>query len=412
MDVDIIGYPGKGKCFDELESHPRIKKQFMQPVKLPSFVDKLFILRSLIKPILQLWTLFHMLLFKIKRPDFLIVQNPPAIPTLFVAHIICLLRRSKLIIDFHNYGYTIMEMSKSGHSRKNHPLVKIAKWYERRFGRGAYANLCVSQAMQADLRLNWKIEANVLYDRPPVFFKEAKLQEKEELLQKYDFGKDKNNEIAFFAKKKLREDRPALIVSSTSWTIDEDFGILFDAVELCEKKVEEFLKQNPKSKKGKSIEFPQVHLVVTGDGDMRKYYEDEWKKKNFNFFRLFTVYLPYSDYATLLGSADFGICLHTSSSKVDLPMKVVDMFGCSLPVIAYHYPCLQELVQENKTGFTFKNTQELSQYLFDLLSSFPNTSTLDALRTNIHNTQANSRWNENWARTVLPLLKTDNKKKK
>ena len=59
---------------------------------------------------------------------------------------------------------------------------------------------------------------------------------------------------------------------------------MFDAVELCEKKVEEFLKQNPKSKKGKSIEFPQVHLVVTGDGDMRKYYEEEWKKKNFNFF--------------------------------------------------------------------------------------------------------------------------------
>lgn len=46
----------------------------MQPVKLPGFVDKLFILRSLIKPILQLWTLFHMLLFKIQRPDFLIVQ--------------------------------------------------------------------------------------------------------------------------------------------------------------------------------------------------------------------------------------------------------------------------------------------------------------------------------------------------
>lgn len=79
---------------------------------------------------------------------------------------------------------------------------------------------------------------------------------------------------------------------------------MFDAVELCEKKVEEFLKQNPKSKKGKSIEFPQVHLVVTGDGDMRKYYEEEWKKKNFNFFRLFTVYLPYSDYATLLGKPD------------------------------------------------------------------------------------------------------------
>ncbi len=39
------------------------------------------------------------------------------------------------------------------------PILMVRYYrYERRFGRGAYANLCVSQAMQADLRLNWKIE--------------------------------------------------------------------------------------------------------------------------------------------------------------------------------------------------------------------------------------------------------------
>ena len=56
-----------------------------------------------------------------------------------------------------------------------------------------------------------------------------------------------------------------------------------------------------------------------------------------------------------IGSADLGVCLHSSSSALDLPMKVVDMFGSGLPVAAYSgYESFDELVKEGVNGCGFE----------------------------------------------------------
>jgi beta-1,4-mannosyltransferase len=42
-----------------------------------------------------------------------------------VCWIVCLLRGSKLVIDWHNYGYTILGLTLG----EQHFLVQISKWY-------------------------------------------------------------------------------------------------------------------------------------------------------------------------------------------------------------------------------------------------------------------------------------------
>lgn len=108
-----------------------------------------------------------------------------------------------------------------------------------------------------------------------------------------------------------RADRPALLVSSTSWTEDEDFEMLVRALASLDK----LAVDEPGA-------YPDFVVCVTGKGPLRAHFEARFAELRLRRVHLRTLWLEAGDYPRLLGAADAGICLHTSSSGLDLPMKV------------------------------------------------------------------------------------------
>lgn len=125
---------------------------------------------------------------------------------------------------------------------------------------------------------------------------------------------------------KYHQERPALLISSTSWTPDEDFGILLAALDAYDTKAS----QDP-------IHYPRLLCVITGKGPLKNHYQALIKERPWQKVSVITPWLENDDYPRLLAAGDLGVCLHYSSSGLDLPMKVVDMFGCGLPVCAMKF---------------------------------------------------------------------------
>jgi beta-1,4-mannosyltransferase len=147
--------------------------------------------------------------------------------------------------------------------------------------------------------------------------------------------------------------------------------------------------------------------AITGKGPLKEHYTQLIEKENLENVSFVLPWLEPEEYPKLLAAADLGVCLHTSSSSLDLPMKVVDMFGCGLPVCAITYNCLSELVQHEANGLHFQDSLQLTDQLELLLSDLAHNKLLSQMRDTIIKQFSNSRWPENWRTHALSTFESE-----
>eukprot|EP00658_Telonema_sp_P-2_P073202 TRINITY_DN62262_c0_g1_i1.p2 TRINITY_DN62262_c0_g1~~TRINITY_DN62262_c0_g1_i1.p2 ORF type:complete len:404 (-),score=84.34 TRINITY_DN62262_c0_g1_i1:125-1336(-) len=381
--VDVVAYGGS-KPHARIAESQSIRVHPIQPV-LVQYPRALFLVVAPIKVAAQIILLAAMLL-RVPRPRRILLQNPPAIPSMLVALVICRLRGAELVVDWHNFGYSILALNLG----RSHPVVTISYFYERVLGRLADRNLCVTAAMKEWLHHEWGVTATVLHDRPPSFvFKTPSTEQRLEVLREVDtmLGED-----VFCDGGGIRQHgRPALLVSSTSWTIDEDFSQLLSVAEAVEQ-----------DNQG----LPRIVAVITGKGDLREMYESKIAALQLTKMRIVCAWLKAEHYPVLLSCADLGVSLHYSSSNLDLPMKVVDMFGAGIPVCQVRYPCVGELVTEGETGLLFSDGAELTRHVRALFENWPREKAgkLAVMKQNVIAEMRGKDWISNWEEAARPLF--------
>jgi len=385
VDVDLVGLEGT-PLPREITDEPRITVHRLQTPRLKirgELTGSTYAVAGLFDALrisFRLWRTLRTL----RRPDLVLVQNPPAFPTLAVSWFS--LRRSgvRFVVDWHNLGYTLLQLRLG----QWHPAVRLARWFERRDARRADANICVSRGLAAFLESRFGVkQAYVLYDRPASAFTPIDRGDRERFRQ------------ALFARLGIRANTVGFIVCPTSWTEDEDFDVVIEAVMRLEERIRGW-------EAGSSARrFPELVILVTGDGARRAEFERRFAGLPARRIQLRARFLEPEDYPRVVGSADLGLCLHRSSSGLDIPMKIADLFGAGVPVCALDYgACLAERVRHGDNGLLFSNGRQLADIIFDLFETFPaDQKALERLRNGARKL-ARPTWEEGWAREAKPIL--------
>lgn len=257
-----------------------------------------------------------------------------------------------------------------------------------------------------------------------------------------------------------------MIVGSTSWTEDDDYTVLINALQRLDHRLEHYAKYAVSPHRGTVTSSNggsgggelggqlastvaatastasgaplDVWVLITGKGETRSRFEDAVRAARLSRHVVVSTYYAqsYLEYSKLLAAADVGLCMHFSSSGLDLPMKAVDMMGVGLPVVALNFPAISEMMGsgarvlaqaphgqptliECERGWLFTGAADLEALLISFVGLPINVARDGSLHSNglnaatsldvmsaraVQARQSALAWEKTWDAVVLPLL--------
>jgi beta-1,4-mannosyltransferase len=372
VQVDFVGLAGAGLP-SALREHADLTLRAVPDIP-PAEVDLLYPVRAGVRALRQARR-FAGALRAIDAADLVLVQTPPSVPSAVLGLQLARRHKARFVLDWHNLGWTLFAM-KAGAGP-----AALLRTIEHWVGRRADAHLCVSKHMADHLASALGVSARVLYDRAPEWFQPG--------------GGDLSRAVRarLFAQSRIPDTGgAALIVSPTSFTADEDLHMLLDAADVIEG-------QRAVLPRG----FPRLLVIASGAGPGRGDFEARAAARPRDAVVVVrTTWVEADEYPALLAGADAGVCTHHSSSGFDLPMKIADMFGAGLPVIALGYPALSERVRDGENGSLFTNAAGLATIWRKLFA--PGGADALAALKRASAAAGRERWLDGWQSEAAPVL--------
>ena len=131
VEVDLVGFEGTALS-KAIADDPRITVHRFPASSLRYKQDSrvayaLFAVLDTWRVSVRLWRVLR----RLRQPDLVLTQNPPAFPTLAVSWFSLHRRNVRFVVDWHNLGFTVLRLRFG----RWHPAVRLARWYERRDAR-------------------------------------------------------------------------------------------------------------------------------------------------------------------------------------------------------------------------------------------------------------------------------------